>query len=386
MKRSSRSRAIGRIGFATAPARAIARYATMVSHQFGSCSATTSPGPPRSARSAPASRVARAATSAKVSRCAPSTIAVRPAWRAAVAANASQSVSARQSPRARYVDDNGGTTVGRSTGTRPPYGGATRPSGNPLTRRPKGASIDAPPAACVRMPAMPRAAAFACALALVAMPVLAQAVALKDNLFAVTATSDEVAWAVGNFGSIYVTRNAGKGWLPRPSKTRRPLFSIAFADERTGWVVGKSGTILHTADGGQTWETQRSPIEPAKHLFKVAAVDARTAWAVGDWGAVVQTRDGGATWRDRSLGALPVERIDSPDRMMQTITDDVILYDVSFLDGRHGFICGEFGTLLATDDGGEHWRQIAVPTEKTLFGLYFATPLEGWVVGIDGIM
>jgi photosystem II stability/assembly factor-like uncharacterized protein len=236
------------------------------------------------------------------------------------------------------------------------------------------------------MPAMPRAAAFACALALVAMPALAQAVALKDNLFAVTATSDEVAWAVGNFGSIYVTRNAGKGWLPRPSKTRRPLFSIAFADERTGWVVGKSGTILHTADGGQTWETQRSPIEPAKHLFKVAAVDPRTAWAVGDWGAVVQTRDGGATWRDRSLGALPVERIDSPDRMMQTITDDVILYDVSFLDGRHGFICGEFGTLLATDDGGEHWRQIAVPTEKTLFGLYFATPLEGWVVGIDGII
>lgn len=233
---------------------------------------------------------------------------------------------------------------------------------------------------------MPKAGRIALVGLLAATPVLARAAALRDNLFAVAVAGNDTAWAVGNFGSIYATTNGGTSWQPRQSTTKQPLFSIAFADERTGWIVGKSGTILRTTDGGDTWAAQKNPIEPAKHFFKVAAVDPTTAWAVGDWGAVVQTRDGGATWRDRSLSGLPVERIESPDRMMQTITDDIILYDVAFPDAQHGFIAGEFGTLLATEDGGEHWRQVAVPTEKTLFGLSFRSPTEGWVVGIDGII
>jgi photosystem II stability/assembly factor-like uncharacterized protein len=233
---------------------------------------------------------------------------------------------------------------------------------------------------------MPRAGRGILVAVLVAAPVLAHAAPLRDNLFAVTATNDDTAWAVGNFGAIYVTRNGGKSWQARTSNTKQSLFSVAFADERSGWVVGKSGMILRTTDGGETWTQQKSPIHPAKHFFKVAAVDAQTAWAVGDWGAVVQTRDGGATWTDRSLGGLAVERIESPDRLMQTITDDVILNDVEFVDAQHGFIVGEFGTLLATDDGGAHWRQVVVPTDKTLFGVHFRSPDEGWVVGIDGII
>jgi photosystem II stability/assembly factor-like uncharacterized protein len=226
--------------------------------------------------------------------------------------------------------------------------------------------------------------ALACVVA--AIPVLSHAATLRDNLFAVAVAGDDKAWAAGNFGSIYATTDGGATWEARPSPTKQPLFSIAFADERTGWAVGKSGTILHTTDGGATWTVQKNPIEPAKHFFKVAVAGANTVWAVGDWGAAVQTRDGGKTWQDRSLSGLAVERIESPDRMMQTITDDIILYDVVFPDPRHGFIAGEFGTLLATDDGGEHWRQVSVPTEKTLFGMHFRSPTEGWLVGIDGII
>jgi photosystem II stability/assembly factor-like uncharacterized protein len=233
---------------------------------------------------------------------------------------------------------------------------------------------------------MPRAGTVAFVAAVVAVPVLVRAAALRDNLFAVTARGGEVAWAVGNFGSIYVTQNGGKTWQARSSNTKQPLFSVEFADDHHGWIVGKSGLILRTTDGGETWTPQQSPIHPAKHLFKVAAVDAQNAWAVGDWGAVVQTRDGGATWTDRSLGALAVERVEVPGRTTQMITDDVILNDIDFLDAKHGFIVGEFGTLLATADGGEHWRQIPLPTEKTLFGVHFRSPEEGWVVGIDGII
>ena len=230
-------------------------------------------------------------------------------------------------------------------------------------------------------------------LALALMPTVpvAHAVVVKDNLYGVKAISATEAWAVGNFGSIYHTADAGQVWEARESGTKVPLFAVDFATRPDGkavdgWAVGKSSTILHTADGGATWKAQRSAIPPEKHLFNVKVIDARTVWAVGDWGAIEVTHDGGATWEDRSLGTVTAKVEDSGARVSNTLTDDVILYALSFPDPRHGFIAGEFGTLLATDDGGETWQKRDVGTEKTLFGVRFTTPDKGWVVGIDGLI
>src|SRR5262245_59419901 len=125
---------------------------------------------------------------------------------------------------------------------------------------------------------------------------------LRDHLYGVHAMSPTEAWAVGNFGTIAHTTDAGKSWNQAESGTRVPLYGIDFSDAKHGWVVGKSGLVLRTDDGGATWTIQKTPLSIEKHLFKVKAVDARTAWAVGDWGTIIQTSDGGATWTDRSLG------------------------------------------------------------------------------------
>src|SRR5213592_161240 len=115
-----------------------------------------------------------------------------------------------------------------------------------------------------------------------ALPAGARAVVVKDNLYGVKAMSASEAWAVGNFGSIYHTTDAGKTWEPRESGTKVPLFGVDFADTQHGWIVGKGSLILHTADGGRTWARQKSAIPPEKHLFNLDAIDANTAWAVGD--------------------------------------------------------------------------------------------------------
>ena len=209
--------------------------------------------------------------------------------------------------------------------------------------------------------------AFAFAL-LLTLPPGAGAVAVKDNLYGVKAIGPGEAWAVGNFGAIVHTTDAGQTWETRDSGTKAPLFGVDFADARHGWVVGRSSIILHTADGGVTWTPQKSPIPPDKHLFNVHAIDAQTVWVVGDWGAMAVTHDGGATWQDRSLD------------------DDVVLYDLSFPDPQHGFVAGEFGTLLATTDGGATWEKHSVGTDQTLFGVHFPTPTKGWAVGIDGLI
>lgn len=223
---------------------------------------------------------------------------------------------------------------------------------------------------------------------LVCAPVLARAADVRDNFYGVKALSATDAWAAGNFGTLYRTGDGGKTWTPADSGTRLPLFGIDFADQTVGWAVGKSGVILATTDGGKRWKVQESPIPVDKHLFKVEAIDARTAWAVGDWGAIAYTNDGGVTWQDRSLGKVTVAPAPAAEgeQPPMPVSDDTILYGVSFPDAQHGYIGGEFGTILATDDGGTTWRQIHTPTQKTLFGLHFSTPLEGWAVGIDGLV
>jgi photosystem II stability/assembly factor-like uncharacterized protein len=205
------------------------------------------------------------------------------------------------------------------------------------------------------------------ASALVLIASAAHGAAIRDNLYGVKAMSAAEAWAVGNFGSIYHTTDAGKTWDSRESGTRSPLFSVDFADAKSGWVVGRTAIILHTTDGGVTWKPQKAAVPTEKHLFKVKVVDTQTVWAVGDFGAMTVTHDG-KTWEDRSL------------------TEDVVLYDISFPDAQHGFVCGEFGTVLATSDGGLTWQKQSAGTDKTLFGLVFTTAQNGWAVGIDGLI
>ena len=209
---------------------------------------------------------------------------------------------------------------------------------------------------------------------------------LRDHLYGVRALSPTEAWAVGNFGAILHTTDGGKTWPQVSSGTRLPLYSVDFADAQHGWAVGKSGLVLHTRDGGTTWTPQTTPLSIEKHLFKVRAIDARTAWAVGDWGTIITTRDGGITWEDRSLGITKIQTIEGPGRTTAVLSDDVILYDVSFPDPRTGVIAGEFGTLLMTEDGGATWHRHPTPTDKTLFGAHFVDRDRGWVVGMDGLV
>ncbi len=209
---------------------------------------------------------------------------------------------------------------------------------------------------------------------------------LRDHLYGVRALSATEAWAVGNFGALLHTSDGGRTWKAADAKTRQPLFGIDFGDPQHAWAVGKSALVLRTTDSGATWTRQTTPLSLEKHLFKVRGVDAQTAWAVGDWGTIITTTDGGATWTDRSLGVTPVKTEESAGRTTTTITDDVILYDISFPDRNHGFIVGEFGTLLVTTDAGATWMHRPTPTEKTLFGAHFVTPERGWVVGMDGLV
>ena len=60
------------------------------------------------------------------------------------------------------------------------------------------------------------------------------------------------------------------------------------------------------------------------------------------------------------------------------------LYSVNFLDASNGWIAGNYGVLLSTNDGGVTWQRQASNTIYSLKEIYFRDVNNGWAVGWYG--
>lgn len=205
---------------------------------------------------------------------------------------------------------------------------------------------------------------------------------IRQNLFAACFAGERVGWVVGELGRVFRTEDGGSTWAQQDARSTKPFLAASCIDEQTAWIGGKGAILYRTTDGGEHWDLLTP--NTTKHIFDLAFVSATHGVAVGDWGLVMHTGDGGRTW---TLVGIPEDFVLSP--MAEDIglePEDTILYAASFPDAVHGWAVGEFGTILATENGGRSWRQQRAPVDTTLFGTYFRTPSEGWAVGMDAVI
>lgn len=147
--------------------------------------------------------------------------------------------------------------------------------------------------------------------------------------------------AVGDAGTILLTKDGGASWHAKVSSSRASLFSVDLVDQKHGWAVGDvdprtgASTILRTQNGGSAWARQKAPV--AVPLFGVAFADPKRGFAVGDTGTILVTNNGGATWK------------------AQVSHTTNTLYSVTALDAADAWAAGENGVVLRTVDGGRHW-------------------------------
>ena len=63
----------------------------------------------------------------------------------------------------------------------------------------------------------------------------------------------------------------------------------------------------------------------------------------------------------------------------------MLLIDAAQVDGLTVAV-GTRGIVLLSEDNGESWRQVSVPTRSMLTGVYFADRQHGWAVGHDAVI
>lgn len=221
----------------------------------------------------------------------------------------------------------------------------------------------------------------------------------RDIFYGLATPTSSVIWAVGSYGKVVRSDNAGKTWAVQPVPRKIHLQGIAAWDDKRAIIAGNEGIVMVTRDGGKSWTQVKTPLEEvvenrsevktaggltlgvteamgekegaatevAKKIVVVKTFADGSAWAVGEMGAVLYSKDFGSTWER----ALPVE--------------DVGYNDICFV-GQRGWLVGEFGRLMGTDDGGKTWKRLTCPVETSLMSVAFKDEKYGVVVGLEGVV
>jgi photosystem II stability/assembly factor-like uncharacterized protein len=185
-------------------------------------------------------------------------------------------------------------------------------------------------------------------------------------------------WAVTDGAAVLRTEDGGLTWTARYLTDAHILTGVTFVDALHGWVSGGRqtpvgspdhyGVLFRTSDGGLTWDVQyRDDFK----LTDVQFTDLQHGWFVIGGTGVYRTTDGGATWSS------------CPSNVQYS--DWSQLHRIDMLDARHGWAVGTNGGILATGDG-EHWVIEKSGTQRTLWGVSFVDPANGWIAGDGGVI
>ncbi|HZY09583.1 MAG TPA: CotH kinase family protein, partial [Bacteroidota bacterium] len=156
----------------------------------------------------------------------------------------------------------------------------------------------------------------------------------------------------------------GAAWNMVASRVN-PFANIVTMDSITQEQCGSGKYFaLFLPDYTQTW--YRRLLTNWERWYDVQFADARNGFVIGDHGTVLRTQDSGSTWQQSQIG------INFPFRKL------------AIRDSANLFAVGDFGSLYNSTNAGITWSKIDLGTRKNLRSITFANSNVGWVVGEGG--
>ncbi len=192
----------------------------------------------------------------------------------------------------------------------------------------------------------------------------------------------------GEHGIVLYSDDNGSRWQQAAVPTTQMLTSIHFINGQKGWAVGHDGLILVSDDGGENWRIQRDGLA----VQQQANLDVREA----AHRRVEELEQSMATADEDTKAQLEAELEDAQVELEDadlTLEEPVFtspLMDVWFQDVDRGWAVGTFGTLVATEDGGQHWisqqMKLENPEEFHLNAVTGDSKGRVFIAGEGGVM
>jgi photosystem II stability/assembly factor-like uncharacterized protein len=137
----------------------------------------------------------------------------------------------------------------------------------------------------------------------------------------------------------------------------RPLLAVYFTNPDEGYAVGAYGQLFHTADAGRSWDCLAARLHNSEslHLNAITVTTAGVVLIAGEGGLVFRSRDSGHSWQTLDSGykgqLFGVMELDAGKSK-----DDTLL--------AYGF----GGHLLMGNKDGTSWHELPSVTHKNLVG------------------
>ena len=148
------------------------------------------------------------------------------------------------------------------------------------------------------------------------------------------------------------------------------------------WLLAIIAGCSGSDNGGGSGESSPTPTSSPTTgwVVNVTGVNSRlndssfisqlNGWVVGNNGSIIKTEDSGTNWSSLDSGVT------------------VNLYGLFFLNSNEGIAVGAEGTVIRTVDGGATWNEavtISPETDVDLYGVKFQES-TGWIVGANGTL
>lgn len=204
----------------------------------------------------------------------------------------------------------------------------------------------------------------------------------SGDLVAIYFTSPEKGWVAGDNGYLAWTSDAGNSWNQYPLNTKEDINEIYFRNDDNGYLVAGRKMFI-TNNAGRTWaETSIVHIGEFKNLtpefLSIRFADKKRGIAVGSLlrkvrneeivvdSLAMRTEDGGDTWT----------------RMLLPTKSE--LFHLDYNGSSRAWIVGDGGLILATSDGGRTWEKQVSGVKVPLYNVDFRDDSEGYAVGKSG--
>ena len=178
--------------------------------------------------------------------------------------------------------------------------------------------------------------------------------------------------------------NAQSSWVAQTDIGRGDLVAVFFTSSEKGWIAGDNGYLASTIDGGRTWT--KFPLNTTEDINEIYFRNDDNGYLVAGRKMFI-THDAGTTWRETRIVRSGEFGSGTPEFL-----------SIRFSDKKHGYVIGSVlrrikgeevvvdSLLMRTEDAGDTWRRINVPTKAELFHLDFNGNSHGWIVGDGGVI
>jgi photosystem II stability/assembly factor-like uncharacterized protein len=202
-----------------------------------------------------------------------------------------------------------------------------------------------------------------------------------------------VGYAIGNYGVLLKTIDAGETWHKQEFYNDQFLWSIQYLNSDTGWIYGRKTEfsqrkLYYTSNGGVNYSIILLP--PSSNVWGISVFGLNNILISNNSGSpsqgtILKSADAGISWLpvlNVNLGfntgciemvnlnigfAVAVssdsskiyKTTDAGDSWVQIFSIDKRINSINFKDALNGCCSGNAGTIILTTDGGITWNNVS---------------------------